>query len=489
MTSEFEAKLGPWMQSVPVSPAALAHLRDVELPARRQRNWWPRLLPASASALVAVAVVVALWSALALRPSVAAVPPDPRAFAGDPRLARCVSGGPEPLAAFEMAHASDYRLHLPAMGLSPELDRSDPAFVVVFAPGTPLGGAGAGGGGGGLSVTASPSAQSPGPNVHDVCILVGTDPATADRLVYTSVDTTGLRANLSPAPTATDVPPSATATSPPPGSASVVTQDGLTLTVQPPAVVEPGIPATFSIELRNDRAVPAMLGGSSCFASLDITAPLPVDRTPSALTGKQATFRSWLLANAYGPGGVPALAPVDLSLVPTCGSSSAPDTSLPPGGTLKMSYSWPGYYARGFFVPPGPVSFSVSVNYDPQGNPPTYAPDFTGIPSNWSPVYKLLTVNGPVQIGAHDPVAVGPGQAVDAAISDPRFWGFASKQPTAVCLSNLFPTEASGVSLPAGPVWEVDYICDSPRRFAIASVDAYTGQVTGVDLCTDPCNR
>ena len=43
--------------------------------------------------------------------------------------------------------------------------------------------------------------------------------------------------------------------------------------------------------------------------------------------------------------------------------------------------------------------------------------------------------------------------------------------------------------LPAGPVWEVDYICHSPRRFAIASVDAYTGQVTGVDLCTDPRNR
>jgi hypothetical protein len=88
-----------------------------------------------------------------------------------------------------------------------------------------------------------------------------------------------------------------------------------------------------------------------------------------------------------------------------------------------------------------------------------------------------------------EPVAVGPGQAADAAISDQRFWQFASKQRTAACLSNLFPTEANGVSLPAGPIWEVDYFCSSPRRFALAAVDAYTWLVTGVDICTDPCNR
>jgi len=113
-----------------------------------------------------------------------------------------------------------------------------------------------------------------------------------------------------------------------------------------------------------------------------------------------------------------------------------------------------GDYARGFFVPPGLVSFSINVDYDRQNNPPTLAPDFTGIPSTTFLVYKHLTVNGQVQVAAPEPVAVGPGQAVDAAISDQRFWGFASTQPTASCGSNLFPTEANGVVLPAGPIWE-----------------------------------
>jgi hypothetical protein len=41
----------------------------------------------------------------------------------------------EPVAAqFAMEHASDYHLHIPKMGISPELDENiAPAFVVAFA--------------------------------------------------------------------------------------------------------------------------------------------------------------------------------------------------------------------------------------------------------------------------------------------------------------------------------------------------------------------
>ena len=182
-------------------------MRAIELPVRETRRWWPRFTTIVATATVVVigAILVVSWTPI-LRPPVAAAPPDPRAFAGDSRLARCVNGGPDPLAAFEMAHASDYRLHLPAMGLSPELDRPDPAFVVVLGEGSPRGGGGAPGAAGGFVPSASLGAEASGRNVHDVCVLVGADSATAERTVYTDVDTTGLRAFVPaiPSPAATN---------------------------------------------------------------------------------------------------------------------------------------------------------------------------------------------------------------------------------------------------------------------------------------------
>lgn len=201
MTTDFEAKLDAWMQAVPVSASALENLRAVDLPVRARWSWLPNLarLAAAATAVVVVCVLALSLPAL-VRPPTGAVPPDPAAFAGDPRLSRCVAGGPAPLAAFEMTHASDYRVHLPAMGLSPELDVPDPAFVVVLGAGAQLGIGGAPGAGGGWHPSDSPSSETPGPNVHDLCVLVGADAGTADRIVYANVDTTGMRALLSPSP-------------------------------------------------------------------------------------------------------------------------------------------------------------------------------------------------------------------------------------------------------------------------------------------------
>ena len=215
MTSDFEASVATWMQSLPVSAEAIATMRAIELPMRETRRWWPRFAPIVATAAVLViGAILVISSTTILRAPVAAAPPDPRAFAGDSRLARCVNGGPDPLAAFEMAHASDYRLHLPAMGLSPELDRPDPAFVVVLGEGTPRGGGGAPGAAGGFVPTTAPGAEISGRNVHDVCVLVGADAATAERTLYTDVDITGLRAFIPavPSPAATNSPSPSTPT-------------------------------------------------------------------------------------------------------------------------------------------------------------------------------------------------------------------------------------------------------------------------------------
>ena len=85
-----------------------------------------------------------------------------------------------------MAAASDYRIYLPRMGLSPELNDATPAFVVVFAgiwPGAILPAFPAPG------TSLAPPSLAPG--THDVCVWVG-DASTGGQNVYGGVDTSGM---------------------------------------------------------------------------------------------------------------------------------------------------------------------------------------------------------------------------------------------------------------------------------------------------------
>jgi len=208
MTDEsdpFEAEVVDWLAARGRATAGEVH--DVAdridaLPARagRARSW----LAAAAVVVVALgigAVILGRIPAIGLgKPT----PPDPAAFAGDPRLARCFGATVDTaLEVFELQHARDYRGHLPAMGLSPELDVDAPAFVGVFRNPPPIGRLGA----------APAPGATPGPETtnepghHDVCFLVGPDPTTAGANLYSDVDTTGLTAVL-PGTLASTVPES-----------------------------------------------------------------------------------------------------------------------------------------------------------------------------------------------------------------------------------------------------------------------------------------
>ena len=105
------------------------------LPPRRGRRRQVGPLAAAAAIIAAVGLaafaVVPRSGGVTGSPS-APRPPDPAAFAGDARLARCGASVDTARDAFAMAHARDYRLHLPAMFLAPELDVDAPAFVVVY---------------------------------------------------------------------------------------------------------------------------------------------------------------------------------------------------------------------------------------------------------------------------------------------------------------------------------------------------------------------
>jgi hypothetical protein len=81
------------------------------------------------------------------------------------------------------------------MGTSPELERPDPAFVVILVTGAQRPGGGGGGGGPaapGGSVGRNSTDLPPGSEPHDVCVLVGADPSATEQIFYTDVDISGL---------------------------------------------------------------------------------------------------------------------------------------------------------------------------------------------------------------------------------------------------------------------------------------------------------
>lgn len=217
MSDDFEDALKRWLRDRGVADrsdldALAGHV--AVLPPRRSRR--------GAGLAAAAAVIVALGlAAFALAPragNVAAqpsapVPPDPAAFVGDARLARCGATPESALAVFEMTHARDYRLHLPSMGLSPELDINSPGFVVVYRAMQPFGISGAPAPDG---FSPAPPRGSVTPGRHDLCVLVGADAATAEQNIYADVDIAGLAVAVVSVEPPSQSAPSATASAPAP---------------------------------------------------------------------------------------------------------------------------------------------------------------------------------------------------------------------------------------------------------------------------------
>jgi hypothetical protein len=243
MSDDFDARVREWM-------AARGRTTDEDVrglvasvaafPPRRPNR---RLL-----ALVAT-VVLGLGLAAVTAPRVGEIgarpePPDPAAFAGDPRMATCRVDLSPALYAFELERARDYTLHLPAAGRAPELEVDEPAFVVVYAGEQPFGS------GGGFRPTGSPAPDRTNqPGHHDLCVLVGRM-ATTPSHIYTDVDVSGLTAAI-------DAPPSIAATP----TASMSPVPATAPLAGPPT---PPDPAAFAGDPRLDACVAN--GGGALFA-------------------------------------------------------------------------------------------------------------------------------------------------------------------------------------------------------------------------------
>jgi hypothetical protein len=135
MSDEFEDLLKRWLRQRGAADRSTLHalagnIAALPPPNRRQ----PSKLAAAA---VIVALGLAVFAVVPRNGSVTSeatgpVPPDPAAFAGDPRLARCAQELLDVDKVFEMTKASYFPLYFPGWWQgAPELDVGDPALVVI----------------------------------------------------------------------------------------------------------------------------------------------------------------------------------------------------------------------------------------------------------------------------------------------------------------------------------------------------------------------
>ena len=207
MTGDFDETVRAWLRDrAGPDPAALAAVYTslATLPPRAARRS-PRMSAVAAAVavlLVALGTVAIVGLPRSVGGPLVPPPPDPAAFAGDPRIAACFGDTAPVEFVFEMPHARDYQRHLPKMLLSPELDVDAPGFVVIYAAGA-------------HPMTGPAESMPSDPDHRTICILVDGVPS-----VYDDVDISGMQVDLGdaatepPAPSPSDPPDSGLSTTP-----------------------------------------------------------------------------------------------------------------------------------------------------------------------------------------------------------------------------------------------------------------------------------
>lgn len=309
-----------------------------------------------------------------------------------------------------------------------------------------------------------------------------------------SVPATGPASRAPAAPTAE---PSPTAEPPATTPAFTSEADGLVLTVTAdPAVVAPGETITFTASVRNDRSqpvdyyVPWCGGAASLWLSVEV--PRPVGG--QAWTGIEAAFKDYVLGEAMGPGIVPAFDPLRVDVGPSPCRGGQVEALMAPGETLTSSMTWKAEIVEGVPAMSGRVPFRVTVSYERQNDPPSRAPDATGLVMSWIPQYKELTMDGSVTVVGKGRPLADPGEVVDAILADDGFARWLADKPRSTWTNtNLFLTSqrsAEGIA-PAGPSWELDLFRENgiPRNWAIAFIDPFDPTVRSITYCNIPCDR
>ena len=169
------------------------------------------------------------------------------------------------------------------------------------------------------------------------------------------------------APSTLDVEPASTAiagsTSPSKSTDFIAEADGYTLKVTADRLaLAPGETVTFSATFHNGTGKPIDVAGPQCGGGTTgyVFVPLPVEPEGKAWTGLRQTFKDFVLMNGLGPGGVPALEPLQLNISgPECGEWAI-SSELAPGDLVSISMSWKAEIVAGVDALAGVIPFSVS---------------------------------------------------------------------------------------------------------------------------------
>ena len=277
----------------------------------------------------------------------------------------------------------------------------------------------------------------------------------------------------------------------------VAEADGYTLTVTADRLtLAPGETVTFEATFYNGTDRPIDVAGPQCGAGVNgsVQVELPTKPVGKTWSGIRQTFKDYVLTQAYGPGGVPALEPLRLDISgPECGEYTI-SSELAAGKSVTRSMSWEAQIVAGIDALPGRVPFSVSVGYDQQNGPPSYPPDYEGPRGSWVPMFKSLTVNGDLRIVGEGRALKGPGEIIDALLADKKYATWLAEQPAKTWSNaNLFLLSSprpEGI-LPKGPAWDIDLFREVgvPRHWAIGFIDPFDATLISVHYCDVPCDR
>ena len=306
--------------------------------------------------------------------------------------------------------------------------------------------------------------------------------------------------DVSSSPTLEIQPRSATASPLPSPSATpsfVAEADGYTLTVTADRLIlAPGETAELTATFHNGTGLPIDVAGPLCAGGVtaSVSVDLPQGPNGRSWSGIRQTFKDYVLKRSYGPGGVPALDPLQINISPPSCDNSIMSSELAPGKSITVTIPWRAEIVRGVEALPGSVPFTISVGYDQQNGPPSYPPDYSGIRGSWSPMFKQLAVNGQFELIGEGQALAGPGEIINSVIADKKFASWLEQRPSSTWSNaNLFlysMPAAQGI-LPKGAFWDIDLFREVgvPRNWAIAAINPFDASLISIHYCNVPCDR